>query len=61
LHDLSNQLMPLIGYLPLLEKHANDENRVADYLDKMKNSAQLAPQLVREIQEMARQLFPGVK
>ncbi|MDR0534246.1 MAG: 2-C-methyl-D-erythritol 4-phosphate cytidylyltransferase [Verrucomicrobiales bacterium] len=61
LHDLSNQLMPLIGYLPLLEHHANDGKYVIDCLQKMKIPAQLAPQSVREIQELARQLFPDPK
>jgi 2-C-methyl-D-erythritol 4-phosphate cytidylyltransferase len=58
LHDLSNQLTPLLGYLPLLEKYANDEKRVADYLARMKSSSLAVPEVVKDLQKIARELFP---
>ena len=59
LHDLGNLLTPLIGYLPLLEKHANDGERVGDYVAKMREPSLAVPRVLHEIHELARKLFPN--
>ncbi|MDD5262466.1 MAG: 2-C-methyl-D-erythritol 4-phosphate cytidylyltransferase [Methylacidiphilales bacterium] len=58
IHRLSNQLSPLIGYLPLLEKYGGENPRFADYLEKMKQSSDILQNMVYELQAVARDIFP---
>jgi 2-C-methyl-D-erythritol 4-phosphate cytidylyltransferase len=59
LHDLGNRLTPLLGYLPLMEKHAGNETKVREYLAKTREPSLGALAALREVQNLARQLFPG--
>ena len=58
IHQLSNQLSPLIGYLPLLEKYGGQGEKFAGYLEKMKASSGTLQDLTYQLQAIARDLFP---
>jgi 2-C-methyl-D-erythritol 4-phosphate cytidylyltransferase len=58
IHQLSNELSPLVGYLPLLEKYGGDEPKFLDYLKKSLDSVRLVQAILHSLQKRVRELFP---
>ncbi|MFZ5807226.1 MAG: 2-C-methyl-D-erythritol 4-phosphate cytidylyltransferase [Verrucomicrobiota bacterium] len=57
-HAVCNQINPMIGYLPLLEKYGGDHAQFKDYLNKMKLSAAQLQALLPHLQMIAKQISP---
>ncbi len=53
-HDIRTPMNAIIGFTDLLETHAGDPERVADYTAKIKGSSEYLLSLVNDILEMAR-------
>jgi len=58
IHELANQFSPMVGYLPLLKKHAAGNAKLEGYLDKVGEAVQRAEASLRAVQELARQVHP---
>lgn len=58
LHQLANVLSPVVGYLPLLEKHGGDSPKFREYVAKTAAAAASAEGALRRVQELVRQVHP---
>lgn len=58
LHGLANQMSPLVGYLPLLQKYGGDEPKFKDYLGKVAQAVSQAEKALGEVQTQVRALHP---
>lgn len=52
-HDIRTPLNAILGFTDLLEKHGDDPQRRADYIDKIKDSGNVLLTLINNILEMA--------
>lgn len=57
-HDLNNQLGPLVGYLPLLAKYGGSDPKFLGYLDKMRASTKDLQARLERLRSVARELCP---
>lgn len=55
-HAVCNQVNPMIGYLPLLEKHGGESEQFKEYFEKIKLSSEKLQAALKELQQLARQL-----
>lgn len=58
IHDLANRLSPLVGYLPLLAKYGGQDEKFLGYMAKCGDAVQGAEAAIRQIQMLAREVFP---
>lgn len=61
IHDINNLANPLIGYLPLLEKHRGTEEKFQNYLSTVKASASELQETLKKLQHLAQKRFPKEK
>jgi len=57
IHHLSNELSPLIGYLPLLEKYGGHDEKFLNYLSRCIDSARGVQTALHALQTKTRNLF----
>ncbi|NJK93141.1 MAG: 2-C-methyl-D-erythritol 4-phosphate cytidylyltransferase [Blastochloris sp.] len=57
IHQLSNVVSPLVGYLPLLEKYGGMDEKFKNYFQKSAESLQGLQELLHRIQQRVRLLF----
>jgi len=58
LHDVSNLTNPLIGYIPLLEKHRGSEEKFQNYLATVKTSASALQETLKKLQILSQKSLP---
>lgn len=61
IHDVSNLSNPLIGYLPLLERNRQNEEKFRSYLTTAQSSADKLQESLRELQSLSRTCLPQEK
>lgn len=57
-HDVSNLMSPLVGYLPLLKKYGGSDAKFSGYLEKFEEGSRQLQVLAQELQKLGRELFP---
>jgi len=58
IHDVSNLMSPLFGYLPLLKKYGGSDPKFVEYQNKILEGNSHLQGAVQELQKLARELFP---
>jgi 2-C-methyl-D-erythritol 4-phosphate cytidylyltransferase len=58
LHQIANDLSPLVGYLPLLKKHRLNEERFLELTGRIEEGTQQLQAHLAQNQEAARRLYP---
>ena len=53
-HDIRTPMNAIIGYTTLMEKHAGEQDKIADYMKKIKSSGEFLLDLINNVLEMAR-------
>jgi len=53
-HDIRTPMNAIIGYIDLMERHFNDEDKCLDYLSKIRSSSDFLLSLINNVLEMAR-------
>ena len=53
-HDIRTPMNAIIGYTTLMEKHAGEPDRIADYMKKIRSSGEFLLELINNVLEMAR-------
>lgn len=57
-HQLSNELSPIVGYMPLIEKQLGENPKAKGYFQKVQSASGHVQKTVNEIQDNVRELFP---
>lgn len=58
IHDINNQLTALFGYTFLLQSELEGNEKLKNYLDQLDISGKNCQQIVIQIQQLAREIFP---
>lgn len=58
LHDVNNLANPLIGYLPLLEKHRGSEEKFHSYITSVKTSTASLQEALKQLQILSQRSLP---
>ena len=53
-HDIRTPMNAIIGYTTLMEKHAGEPEKIADYMKKIRSSGEFLLELINNVLEMAR-------
>ena len=53
-HDIRTPMNAIIGYSDLLDQHADEPEKVSDYIGKIRSSSNLLLSLINYVLEMAR-------
>lgn len=57
-HLVCNEISPVVGYLPLLEKYGGDSEKFREYLQKVKGASVKLQESAGILQDGVRKLFP---
>ena len=61
IHDISNLMSPLVGYLPLLKKYGGSDGKFLEYMEKFEEGSRKLQVLAQTVQKLAREFFPDKK